>query len=421
MTVKIHPAKLSGTISSISSKSAAHRAMIAAALAKTPCAIAINCVSEDISATCRCIGALGGKAQPDGDVIRIDPVQPPGREVLLDCGESGSTARFMLPVAGALHGGNIVLSGGGRLPERPFSPLCEAMRARGSVIDRDLLPITVSGKLSAGDFFIGGDVSSQFISGLLFALPLLDGESRIFLTSPLQSAGYVDMTLKTLADFGISVYAEKNTFIVPGKQEYIPPAQTIPVEGDWSNAAFWLVAGAIGGDITVCGLDPESLQRDRKITDILKRMGADITASGNTFRAKASRLHGIDFSAADIPDIVPILAVAAMAADGTTVVRDAQRLRIKECDRLNAVRTVLSALGGEIAETADGLLIHGKGILRGGTADSFGDHRIAMLSAVASIICTEEVVITGSNAVAKSYPGFFEDFKTLGGNAAQLD
>lgn len=411
MMVKIKPNELRGKIQSISSKSAAHRIIIAAALAKTPTEIRINCVSEDISATCRCIQALGGKIEVTDNGIKVYPIKP-SESALLDCGESGSTARFMLPVAAVLCK-KATLVGEGRLPERPFAPLCDAMRERGSVFDRDLLPITVSGNIRSGDFYISGDVSSQFISGLLFALPLLEGDSNIILTSKLESAGYVDMTLKVLSDFGISIIQSDNGFFISGNQEYIPPAKTVTVEGDWSNAAFWIVAGAIGSDVTVCGLDINSLQRDKKIINILKMMGADISVCDGDVRSQLSPLQGIKFSAEDIPDIVPIIAVAAAAAKGTTVIKGAQRLRIKECDRLNAVCTVISGLGGNISETPDGLIIKGVGKLSGGTADSFGDHRIAMLAAIASIICTDDVIITGSEAVAKSYPRFFEDFKKL--------
>lgn len=402
-----------GRVQAVSSKSAGHRAIIAAALSEKPVDIHINCISQDIEATCRCISALGGAAEKIDGGLRIHPVAPCG-EALLDCGESGSTARFLLPVAMALCD-KVNITGAGRLPERPFAPLCGTMEENGCVFDGDLIPMNVNGRLKAGVFRIDGNVSSQFVSGLLFALPLLDGDSRIVLTSPPESAGYIDMTLATIKSFGIKVNVRDDGYEIPGNQKYIAKSDVIIVEGDWSNAAFWLAAGALGGDITVCGLDMDSLQRDKQIVSVLERMGARISVSGNEVRSKKRCLNAVNINAQDIPDIVPILAATASGAEGITSITGAGRLRIKECDRLSAVSELITALGGSCLCADTGLVIKGTHRLSGGNVDGCGDHRIVMTAAVISSICNRKVVINGSEAVSKSYPTFFDDFCSLGG------
>ena len=366
MKVTITPQKLCGRVDAIASKSFAHRIMIAAAL------------------------SMGAKTEEGEGFIKITPLTY-SEDVVLDCNESGSTARFLLPVAATVCDGFKML-GKGRLPERPMTPLVSQMRNHNVTISQDNIPLEVSGKMSGGRFEIPGDISSQYITGLLFALPNCSKKSEIVLTSPLQSAAYVDITIGVLKQFGIEIIKTENSFIVE-PQKFISPVE-ITVEGDWSNAAFWVVANEICENVFVDGLNYESLQGDMNILN-------------------AKDLYEID--ASEIPDLVPILAVLACARKGKTVIYNAQRLRIKESDRLETVRKSLSSLGANVEETDDGLIINGTGSLIGGECESFNDHRIAMSCAVASCLCKNEVIIKDAQAVNKSYPKFFVDFVKLGG------
>lgn len=393
-------------ITIIPSKSDAHRALICAALAEMltgdSCEILCDGTSRDIEATRKCLTCLG---LGDADMF---------------CGESGSTLRFLLPVMGAVNH-TAVFHCEGRLAERPLSPLYEELQNHGcSLSPQGSNPIIISGQLQAGTFTIPGNVSSQYISGLLFALPLLAGDSRIIITGNLESGSYVEMTLRTLQMFGIEILREADGYTVPGGQIYRAP-KTYQVEGDWSNGCFWLAAGAlVDGGLTVRGLLENSMQGDKEILHLLKRFGAEVICEEKGITVFPGTLRGIDIDASQIPDMVPILAVAACAAEGKTVIRNAGRLRIKESDRLASVSRVLRGLGAEIEELSDGLVITGRSLkehkysLKGGPADSWNDHRIAMMAAIASLLCEEKVKLTGANAVEKSYPGFFEDLKALG-------
>ncbi len=414
MDITITPAPLSGTLPAISSKSMAHRAMIACMLSDRPTQVRLNLLSEDIRATQNCIHALGGECAETEYGLRISPLRKdPTAHPTLDCGESGSTARFLLPVTAALFCG-ATLTGSGRLPARPFSDVCRALRENGCAIARDHLPIRVEGKLQSGRFSLPGNVSSQYISGLLFALPKLAGDSEIILTTPLESVGYVDMTLSVLRDFGIEITPTPCGYLIKGNQTYRSPG-CYSVEGDWSNSAFWLCAGALGREITVTGLNPHSLQGDKAVADILSRFGAVCHQTDETVTVAPGTLRGIDIDAQDIPDLVPALAAVAACASGRTRIYNAARLRLKESDRLETVTAALSALGADIAQTEDGLCIRGREGLTGGCADSFGDHRIAMMLAVAALRADGEVTLTRAQAADKSYPTFFNDYQTLGG------
>ncbi len=391
MNVTINPKKLCGEVFAISSKSFAHRMIIAAALADKETKINLNIYSEDIDATISCIKALGAEVKKEKNYVLFYPVKKSLKDVVLDCNESGSTARFLLPVAAAVSD-SFKMVGKGRLPERPLLPLVSEMTKNGVTTDSDRLPMTVWGRLKPGRYEIAGDISSQYITGLLMALPLLEEKSEIVLTSPLESAAYVDITLDVLSQFGVKIEKTKNGYEVFASK-YTSPGE-ISVEGDWSNAAFWVVADRICGNIKIDGLNMESLQGDM---GILTEVGKDI------------------IDANQIPDLVPILAVAACAKKGRTQIINAQRLRIKESDRLKAVCQTLASLGAEILETDDGLIINGNGKLKGGECDSFNDHRIVMSGAIASCLCEDAVTIRNAQAVNKSYPTFFEDFKKLGG------
>ncbi len=417
MDIRITPRKLTGSIAAITSKSDAHRCLICAALCNGTTEVVINDSNRDIEATAGCLAALGAEITQRGRVYQVKGIKTVPDEAVLDCGESGSTLRFLLPLAAAV-GKSVTLTGSGRLPERPLSPLMEEMEQKGCGFSERKLPLTVSNGLKSGRYTLPGNVSSQYITGLLLALPLLEGESEILLTSKLESAGYVDMTIRTLSLFGIKTETLPNGggYRVKGGQRFISP-ERITVEGDWSNAAFWLAAGAVSDGIEMSGLDIDSAQGDKAIAGLLSRFGAAVDIGNGKISVSRNDMSGITVDVSAIPDAVPILAVTACAANGETRIENAARLRIKESDRLKSVTAMITALGGDITELDDGLIIKGNGKLRGGKVDSFNDHRIAMAAAIASSICEDEVIITGAQAVEKSYPKFFEHFNILGGEA----
>ncbi len=394
MNVKIYPCTLDGDVVAPPSKSAAHRALLCAALAKEKSVVGLSALSKDIEATLRCIEAAGGGVRKTEGGYEITPAAG-AEKAVFDCGESGSTLRFFLPVAAAL-GIEATFIGSGRLPQRPVGELLSVLK--GVKADADKLPLTISGKLQSGAFRIRGDVSSQYITGLLFALPLLQGDSEIVLTTPLESGAYVEMTLGALKKSGVEVEKRESGYFVRGGQTYAPPAYAA-VEGDWSNAAFFITASVIGNLVRVRGVDKNSAQGDAAIKDVLLSI----------------RSSGAEIDAGNIPDLVPAVSVAAAYATGRTVIKNAARLRLKECDRLHAVAANLNALGGRVRETDDGLIIDGTGGLTGGRVDGFNDHRIVMSMAIAATKAAGAVEILGAEAVEKSYPAFFEEFKRLGG------
>ncbi len=408
----VSAAGFGGTLKAIASKSCAHRLLICAALSDAPTVIECGEYSEDILATVRCLSALGADIQSIPEGFSVRPLRRGAvRQAVLDCGESGSTLRFLLPVAAAL-GVEAEFLLGGRLPERPLSPLYELLTENGVQLSEQGKPtLHLSGQLRGERFTISGGVSSQFISGLLFALPLLGGGS-VVIEGRLESAGYVDLTRDALQAAGVQTRRDEQQIFASGS--YHMPARCA-VEGDWSNAAFWLCAGAIGpAPVTLTGLNPASSQGDRAIVALLRQFGAAVTQSGGSYTAAPAPLRAMEIDAAQIPDLVPILAAVAACADGCSRIYGAARLRIKESDRLRAVCQTLGALGADIAETPDGLLIRG-GALHGGTVRSWGDHRIAMTAAVCSLRTGGAVTIADAQAVRKSYPGFFDDFVRLGG------
>jgi len=426
MNIKITKSIQGGKVKAIASKSQAHRLLICAAL-ETPrergvkCESFISCTesSEDIDATIRCLIGLGAEIKSTNEGFHITPINrsliSQTKTYTLDCGESGATLRFMLPVCAAL-GASVEIYMKGRLPSRPLTDLYNVMTSHGCLISpQGVSPLTCTGQLSSGKYTLSGNISSQYISGLLLALPLLKDESKIQVTGTLESRPYVDMTLEALRLFGIKINEnETNTFIISGTQNYTAPKE-IKVGGDWSNAAFWLSAGAIGkSSITCTGLDLKSQQGDKKVCELLARFGAKVEYEKTAVTVTPETLCGIEIDAKNIPDLVPILAAVASVAKGKTIIYNAERLRIKESDRLKTVTQMLSKLGADIKETKDGLIITGNATLTGGVVESYGDHRIAMTAAVISAVCTTPVEIIGADAVRKSYPTFFEDFKVLG-------
>ena len=418
MEIKITPRKLEGTIEAMPSKSHAHRLLIARKISELQGGaleggVEIPAFSDDIEATMACISQL-------------DKNTP-----YLECGESGSTLRFMLPVVMALKDSATFL-GTGRLPDRPLSPLKEEMERHGCRFrmgsnkntDRFKEICAVSGRLAAGDYVLAGNVSSQFITGLLFALPLLEDDSTITLTTELESAGYVDMTLDVLDAFNIDVDVSVTEggflkYSVPGGQVYREKPGII-LDGDWSIAAFWLAAGSLSGNILLTGLRLESSQRDKEILTILNRMGADLEIEPQVdgtvnIRSRASILKGAEVDVGQTPDLMPILAVLMSFSEGTSMITHAERLQFKESNRLKAIYSVLHNLDADISYGGDWLSFTGKAFLEGGTVDSYGDHRIAMSAAIASCLCRGPIYLSNPIAVTKSYPDFYKDFATLGG------
>lgn len=416
MNIRLKPCRFCGEVTAISSKSDAHRLLIASALSDRSTFIRCNARSADITATVNCLNSLGADIKFVDGGISVKPIKEKRKSAVLDCNESGSTIRFLLPVAASL-GTTTEFTGGGRLPERPLSPLREQMEAHGVVFSPiNVFPVKINGKMISGKFTIKGNISSQFITGLLFALPLLNGNSIINVIPPVESRPYIDMTLNTLKKFGITVTEKSNSFFIPGGQKYASPG-TVESEGDWSNSAFFLTAGAVSGKVTVTGLDVSSVQGDKQILTILKEMGAEITVEQGSITVKKGDLHGINIDARNIPDLVPIISVAAAAAnDGETVITGAERLKIKESDRLTAVYESLKSLGVDISKTDDGLVINKTGIVGGGAVSGYNDHRMVMALSVLSAVSSGDIILRGAEAVNKSYPNFFEDFSSLGGS-----
>ena len=378
MDITIQPGKLRGTVAAIPSKSQAHRYLICAALGNRPITLICPDTNQDIEATADCLRALGADIQRTESGYTVDPIRSTPKTAVLNCRESGSTLRFLLPITGAL-GVDATFQMEGRLPNRPLSPLWEEMERMGCTLTRPTkTTLRCRGKLRQGAYSIDGGVSSQFITGLLFALSLVGG-SPLEVAGKVESKPYIAMTLQAMALFRD------------------PPA-SLTVEGDWSNSAFWLAAKALGSELEVTNLDADSAQGDKAVASILPLLldGSPIV------------------SAADIPDLVPILSVVAAASHGA-VFTNIGRLRLKESDRVASTIAMLQALGGKADATDDTLTVH-PGTFTGGTVDSVGDHRIAMAAAIASTACKAPVTVLGAQAVNKSYPLFWEEFHRLGGN-----
>jgi len=413
--MSIMPATLTGTVCVPTSKSVSHRAVICAALAKGTSKLTGILVSDDLIATIAAMEALGAIIDQQEGVLVITGTdcQNPLHHVI-DCNESGSTLRFLIPLA--LNGQTTTFMGRGKLVERPLDDYFNILNEQQIPYQTTdgHLPLTVTGVLQPGIFHLRGDVSSQFVSGLLFALPRLAGDSSIIITTEMESKGYIDLTLAMLARFGITIINQNyQEFIVPGNQQY--QSTDYHAEGDYSQVAFWLTAGTIGSSITATGLYPDSLQGDKVIVDLITTMGGKLTHNGKIIESSPAITKGIVIDASQCPDLVPILTVLAAVSDGTTQIIRAGRLRIKECDRLKAITQELNKLGADVEEHEDSLTIHGRRQLTGGVVDSWHDHRIAMALAIASISCKQPVTIKHSECVSKSYPDFWKDFQMLGG------
>ena len=380
MDITIQPKKLRGTVRAIPSKSQAHRYLICAALADSPTAIRCAETNRDMDATADCLHSLGAKIERTGWGYHVTPISDIPKTAHLPCRDSGSTLRFLLPVVGAL-GVDATFQMEGRLPQRPLSPMWEELERMGCTLCRPTSDtIRCTGKLRPGHYTIAGNVSSQYISGLLFAHRILE-DCSLEITGTIESAPYIEMTRRAIRQFAAS------------------PAE-VTVEGDWSGGAFWLAAANLGSDVTTLGLDPTSPQGDRAADHWLPRLWEHQT-----------------IDASDIPDLVPVLSIAAAAHRGA-VFQNIRRLRLKESDRVASTIAMLESLGGKAEATEDTLTVFGTG-LTGGTVDSVNDHRIAMSAAIAATVCKEPVTILGAECVEKSYPSFWAEYARLGGNYEQ--
>lgn len=392
----ITPGKLSGKITVPASKSISHRALICAALAKGRSEITNLLDCADTAATINILNAFGAKIKKEGNITLVDGIETPSPSAFADCCESGSTLRFLVPVAAAL-GCSAEFHGRAKLPQRPITPYFTELSKNGIIFETESMPYKIKGQLKSGDYTLAGDISSQFISGLLFALPLLHGDSNIILTSPLQSKPYVDITIAELNRFGVEITETASGYFVKGDQSFVP--QKTAIEADMSQAAFFVTANALGSHIEIEGLNLNSLQGDRAIIDIVN------DSKGNAF----------DVDASQIPDLVPILTVLAALSKGVSHITNCERLRLKECDRLAVITAELNNLGAKVTENSDNLVIEGVDRLHGGVCESHVDHRIPMSLTIASTCADAPVRINGAECVSKSYPNFFEDFAMLGG------
>lgn len=442
-----------GHINVPASKSYAHRLLISAALCDADSKIVCDGISKDIQATIDCLNALGARIEVQSNIISVSPLNLSARSFYengkqssddskkllgstdsflkekhtdasettnLLCNESGSTLRFLIPVVGAL-GKCGCFRMEGKLSERPLDELKTALSVHGMRFDQNGQTLNCSGKLTPGEYVIPGNVSSQYISGLLFALPLLDGDSTIKVTGKIESEDYIKMTIQTIESMGIKIENIESGYYVKGNQKY-RPTESMTVEKDWSNAAFFVCMGAMSErGITLQDMNTESTQGDKEILEVVKKFDARIEKSSESIKVMRDKgslqregytlVRTID--ASTIPDLVPTIAALASVSKGETRIVNASRLRFKESDRLMTTSTMLKNLGADIEETEDGLLIRGTNKLKGGETDSFNDHRIAMAAAVTACKCEGDVVIKGCECTSKSYPAFFEDLEKL--------
>lgn len=392
MDIIITPGKLRGTIAAIPSKSQAHRLLICAAFSDKNTRLICSDTNRDIEATVDCLNALGADIQRTPGGYDVTPIGNTPSAATLNCHESGSTLRFMLPIAGAL-GVDATFLLSGRLPQRPLSPLWEEMERMGCQLSRPTADtIRCQGKLTPGQYSIAGNISSQFITGLLFAAALMEDDSCIEIVGNLESKPYVEMTQQAMALFGV----DTSNYSIPGGQVFRTPGEIV-VEGDWSNGAFWLAAKSLGSPLEITNLQKDSLQGDREVMNFLQALDYQVSIDGT-----------------QTPDLIPILSIVAGAKQGSTFV-NCGRLRLKETDRLETTAAMIHALGGAAEIDGDSLIVKGTGY-RGGIVDAKGDHRIAMSAAIAATVSTGPVTILNAHEVKKSYPAFWEDYKKLGGH-----
>lgn len=415
MTVKLFPSTLNGEVSAPPSKSISHRAIIAASLSYGTSVISNVLFSDDINATIESMQELGVKFTKEANKLTIEgPKHLKYSHNEVNCNESGSTLRFLIPIF-SLTNEKVTFIGKESLIKRPQTIYEDIFSSDGNTLDISKSKIVVNGSVKARKYFIDGKVSSQFISGLMFSLPLLKEDSEIILTSPLESIGYIDLTIDVLESFGITIIRGDNGYLISGNQLYTP--QRYEIDGDYSQSAFFLVGGLISESIKINNLNPDSLQGDKEIISYIRSMNGKLIYTENGFITTNSDTEGITIDISQTPDLAPPVALLAALSEGTTKIVNASRLRIKESDRIKSIVKTLKKLGADIKEVEDSIIIKGIPMLEGGvTVDSFNDHRIAMMVSIASSRVKKEVILTQANAVSKSYPTFYDDFKSLGGN-----
>ncbi len=415
MDVIISSPKLRGTIAIKASKSVMHRALICAALSEGVSTLKNCYISQDIIATMQMLKALGASFDVQGDSIKVCGINQSKaiKPLLLDANESGSTIRFLIPIVASL-GHSATFTGKNALIKRPLDIYKDVLGNNGVAVDYNgELPFVINGKLSASEFFMRGNVSSQFITGMLFALPLLEGDSKINIIPPFESKGYVDITLDVLKHFGVAVTASENSYSAHGNQSY--RACDYIVEGDYSQAAFFLVANCLGADLEITNLNENSPQGDKAILKILSDIGVSLKFENKKLSLNHTKLKNFNIDAGMIPDLVPILCVLASFCEGMSTIKNVERLKIKESDRIKSSIDLINSLGGKAVYEDDCIKIYPCDKFTGGEIDTQNDHRIAMSAAIASIKSDKPVVIKNANCVDKSYPDFFSDLKMLGG------
>lgn len=423
--LKIYPTKLRGRVKIPPSKSIAHRAIICASLSDKICKIENIDYSDDIIATIEGMKTLGANITKGENYLEVEGIfkniqNTSHNEKIIDCNESGSTLRFLVPIC-LVFGGKTKFQGKGNLGKRPLTTYYEIFDKQkiNYSFDRDKLDLMVDGFLKGGTFEIEGNVSSQFISGLLFALPLLKKDSKIIITTKMESKSYVDLTLKVMKDFGIEIENHNyQEFIIKGNQKYL--GRNYKVESDYSQGAFFLCGDALGNEIHCSGLDINSLQGDKEVLDILKKMNGEviIDKKHNMQIKRRKKLKGTYIDGSQCPDIIPVVTLVAALSKGRSEIVNVGRLRIKECDRLSAITKELNKLGAKVTEKEDSIIVDGVGELAGGVEVwSHKDHRIAMTLAIASSCCKDPIIIKDFECVSKSYPKFFDDFEKIGGIA----
>jgi len=416
MNVRIKPGLLEGIVNVPSSKSLTHRAIIAASLADGVSIIKNVAFSKDIDATILAMKSLGAKIDRNNSVLTIKGCYPNLINSTIDANESGSTLRFLIPIA-MLQDKKVTFVGHNKLVDRPldvYFDIFDSMNISYSKDKSHYLPLTINSKLKSGLYKVRGDVSSQFITGLLFALPLLDGDSKIEITTSLESKSYIDLTIDVLKKFGIEIKFDNDIFYIKGNQKYT--AREYICEGDFSQAAFWLVADLLGSNVKLTNMNPNSLQGDIEILKDIEKIGGKIIYENNLYSAKKNNFNRVDIDVSNTPDLGPILCVLLNECSGISRLVNARRLRIKESDRITDVRIELNKLGFKIDETIDSMIINGTSLVNSGILDSHNDHRLVMAFAIAATKTSGEVVITNAEAINKSYPNFFKDFEMLGGN-----
>ncbi len=416
--LRVYKSNIHGSVPAPSSKSVAHRALICAALCKEKTTLQLTSMNEDIMATIDCLQNLCADIVVTGESVCITPTgfKP---NAWLNCHESGSTLRFLLPVAWAM--GGAMVTGEGRLPSRPLNVLLETLICHGAIVDVPHLPLRIQGSATAGTFYVPGNISSQYISGLLLCAPLLNDKVEIVVQGEIQSKPYVDMTIKVMQDFGVKVEKNGNSYSVPADAQY-RTKHTYQVEGDWSGAANILALGALCGQVKVQGLDMLSTQGDKAILPLLEQMGAGVSVQlGEVCVTQAKSLKALHIDVANIPDLVPVLSALLMHAKGTSTLYNAKRLRYKESDRKQTVAEMIEALGGKVQLLEDAIVITGEAKMAGGVVQGAHDHRIVMAGMVGAMRCTGCTSITDAQAINKSYPKFISHFIALGGRADGID